>query len=72
MAARSIVKPETFTYLPHTRIAEIKRAAIAARQSLKEGDKETHNAIISAVNSSLTKHEKGMFCGFALSEAHHG
>lgn len=67
MTPRSIIKSETFTYLPVERVKEIERFAITAREAHKAGNKELHDAIIKSANESLTKHEKGLFCGFALS-----
>lgn len=61
-------EPGVITHLPSQKIDEIRIAAKAAIRCLNAKDKTNYEAIIDHTNASLTKYEKGIFTGFALSE----
>lgn len=62
-------EPGVFTHLAPEKITHIRQAAKAAVKCLSRKDIQSYEKIIDSANSVLTKHERGIFNGFAIVES---
>jgi hypothetical protein len=64
----SKIRKDTLSFLPPERLNELRKLAKDAVGYALRGEMESYVKIIDYCNKTFTKHEKGLFCGFGLSE----